>query len=242
MMAPHLPILMRWSLITALLLVIFTVTRELISSPTIVSTAGAQAPVYLILFVLASLIYGWFALFRTRAATPEARVALQTGTLWGLLCAAAWVIELLAANVINPGLNPDPLYFVLYYGSTLAGFLLPGLAAFLAAVRSRQIVPGIQAGVLCGMMGALAIFLCTFLFSALFVQAGQYDPQTIREFERSGLPDLKTYLVGDYLAGMIAHLWIGLITGFFLGLPASLMGKTLARTHNPGNAGNIPQV
>lgn len=230
-MTTHLSILVRWSLVTALLLFILTVTIEIASSPTVVTTAGVQTPVYLILFVLALLIYGWFALFRTQKATGAAQVALQTGTLWGLLCAAAWITELLVANVMSP--EEEPLYLMLYDGSTFIGFLLPGVASFLAAVRSRQFLSGLQAGLLTGMIGALAIFLASFLFSALLLQAGQSDPQTLREFAHSGLPDLKTYIVGDYLAGMIAHLWIGLITGFFLGLLGGLGGKALAPHQRP---------
>jgi hypothetical protein len=225
-MTAHLSTLIRWSLITALLLVILTVAGELIASPAVVTAAGVQTPVYLILFVLAVLIYGWFALFRTRGATRAAQVALQTGILCGLLCAAAWVIELLVANVMSPGWGP--LYLVLYDGSAFTGFLVPGLASFLAGMRSRHLLLGLQAGLLTGMMGALAIFLAAFLFSALLLHAGQSDPQTLREFAHSGLPDLKTYIVGDYLAGMIAHLWIGLVTGFFLGLFGGLVGKALA--------------
>ena len=226
MMTPHLSILIRWSLITALLLLLLAVTIELIATPTVVTAAGVQALVYLILFVLALLIYGWFALFRTRTPTRTEQGALRTGTLWGLFCAAAWVAELLIANVMRPGWGP--LYLALYDGSTFTGFLVPGLASFLVAVRSRHLLSGLQAGLLTGMMGALAIFLASFLFSALLLQAGQSDPQTLREFAHSGLPDLKTYIVSDYLAGMIAHLWIGLVTGFFLGLLGGLGGKALA--------------
>ena len=226
MMAPQLSTLIRWSLITALLLLILTVAMEVISSPTVVTTAGVQAPVYLILFVLALLIYGWFAIFRTRPATRAAQGALQTGILCGFLCAAAWVTELLVANMMSP--EWGPLYLVLYYGSAFTGFLVPGLASFLVAVRSRHLLSGLQAGLLTGMMGALAIFLASFLFSALLLHTGQSDPQTLHEFAHSGLPDLRTYIVGDYLAGMITHMWIGLVTGFFLGLLGGLGGKALA--------------
>ena len=215
--------LLRWSLTAVLPLLILTVIIELFSTPTVVTSAQAPGLLYLTLLALALLIYGWFALFRTRAATPAAQIALRTGTRWGLFCAAAWIIELLVANVVSLGW--EPLYLVLYYGSIFAGFLMPGLAGFLAAVRSKHILSGLQAGLLTGMMGALAIFLASFVFSALLLHAGQSDPQTLREFARSGLPDLKTYIVGDYLAGMIAHLWIGLVTGLCLGLLGGLVGK-----------------
>jgi hypothetical protein len=59
----------------------------------------------------------------------------------------------------------------------------------------------------------------------LFLSVGLHDPQFICAFERSGLPDLTTYLVGDTLAGLIVHLWLGLLTGFFLGLGGGALGK-----------------
>ena len=69
------------------------------------------------------------------------------------------------------------------------------------------------------------IFLASLVLSAFLLQVGQHDPQTIHEFQRSGLPDITTYIVGDYLAGMIAHLWIGLMTGSFLGVLGGVIGK-----------------
>jgi hypothetical protein len=225
MTAYRLSLLVRWSLIACMLLLIFKVATELISYPAVVSTAGIQALIYLIPFVLAMLVYSWLILFRTRASTQAQFIALRVGTFWGLFCGAAWVIELLVANVLV--LQWEWLHLVLYDGSALTGYFLPGLASLLAAWRSRRIVAGLQAGLLCGIFGGLAIFLASLVLSPLFLHAGLHDPQTIREFERSGLPDITTYVVGDYLAGMIAHLWIGLVTGFFLGVLGGAVGKAL---------------
>ncbi len=80
------------------------------------------------------------------------------------------------------------------------------------------------------------IFLASIVPSTLLLQAGQYDPQTIREFQHSGPPDLKTYIVGDHLAGMIAHLWIGLLTGLVLGIIGDLIGKVVAGPRAGGGA------
>jgi hypothetical protein len=218
-------VLVRWFLIASLLLLLIMFSIDLVEHPAVVTTAGTQGLAYLVLFVLAILIYGWFALFRTRSATLAERAALRQGTLWGLLCGIVWAIELFVANVVTP--QSGQIYLLLYHGSTLAGFLLPGLAGLLAAWRARRVTPGLQAGVLCGMFGGLMIFLASFVLSAALLQAGQIDPQTIHEFQRSGLPDITTYILSDYLAGMIAHLWIGLVTGFFLGALGGALGKAL---------------
>jgi hypothetical protein len=80
-----------------------------------------------------------------------------------------------------------------------------------------------------GLRGGLIIFLGALALSAVLIPAGYRDPQTVQEFQRSGLPDLTTYIVSDYLAGMTMHLWIGLISGLLFGLMGGLLGQRLAR-------------
>ncbi len=220
-------LIVRWFLIASLLLLILVVSIDMINYPAIITTAGGAAVVYLAMFVVAVLSYGGLGFLSTRATSLSERVALQQGTLWGLVCGGAWIIELLVANVIGPQLGAFNL--ILYFGSAITGYLLPGLAGLLAARRAGQFGAGLRAGLLCGMVGGIMIFLASIVFSALLFSAGQADPQTLREFQRSGLSDFKTYIVGDYLAGMIAHLWIGLISGLGLGAIGGAIGRALAR-------------
>ncbi len=78
-------VLLRWFFIVGLLLVGLWASFDLITHPAVIAAAGQQAPVYLLLFVFAIVIYGWFALFRTRSVTAEALIALQRGIFWGLM-------------------------------------------------------------------------------------------------------------------------------------------------------------
>src|SRR4051794_22862037 len=89
----------RWFFRVSLLMLTLNVGATILTDPAVVTTAGTQALVYLVLFILAILIYSWVALVRTRAATPAERIAVQQGTFWGLLCGGAWIIELLVANL-----------------------------------------------------------------------------------------------------------------------------------------------
>jgi hypothetical protein len=219
----------RWLLLGSLLLLIVAVGAALSLFPAVVMTARSAALVYLSLFALAMLIYGWVAFLHTRATTAEQRIAVRRGIIWGLLCGGVWTIELIVANLLGP--QPGGLHLLLYYGSTAVAMLLPGLAALLAAQRAGRFGAGLQAGLLCGMCGAVGIFLATIALAPFLLAAGLHDPQTVREFDRSGLPDLTTFMVGDYLAGMIAHLWIGLITGLILGMLGGAIGKALVTPH-----------
>jgi hypothetical protein len=220
--------LARWFLLPGLLVVIGKSAVDLITHPLVMTTAGEEGIVYLVLFLLVLLLYGGFALFRTRAATPDEQIALQQGMRLGLVCGGVWIFEVLVANVIGPELGP--LQLVCYYGSTWIALLLPGLAAGLSARQSGQIRTGLHAGLLTGMCGGLILFLVvSLLLSPLLAGSSQPDAQTMYEFHRSGLPDLQTFLLGDWLAAMIAHLWIGVITGFLLGMIGGAVGKALAQ-------------
>ena len=129
------------------------------------------------------------------------------------------------------GLGPQsgPLHAVPYYSLTLIACGLPGVAGLLAGRRAGQFRAGLQAGLLTGMSGSLLLLLAAIVApSILSGITGQADTQTLREFQRSGLPDLQTFLVSDFLAAMIAHLWIGLLTGLGLGAIGSALGAALA--------------
>ncbi len=148
---------------------------------------------------------------------------MRYGAIVGLLCASAWILEILVADVWGADLGS--LHHLLYYGSILLAALLPGVAGLLAAWRTGRMLSGFQAGLLAGICGGLVLFLAvTGPLSILLSDAGLHDPQSISEFQRSGLPDMQTFLVGDYLAAMIAHLWIGLLTGFVLGAIGGALG------------------
>jgi len=166
--------------------------------------------------------------FRTQTAAEGRHIALHQGTFWGLVCGGAWSLELILANLDLVGSRIT--FLVLYYGSTQVAFLLPGLAGIMAACRAKRISRGIEAGLLCGMFGALTIFLTYIALSSLLLQAGQHDPGTIREFQQSGLVDMPTFIVGDYLAAMVAHLWIGLGTGLALGAVGAVIGAEARKT------------
>lgn len=62
----RLSLVLRWSLIASVLLLIGMVIRELLTTPTLVTVAGTQSLVYILLFVGALLIFSWFAFFGVR--------------------------------------------------------------------------------------------------------------------------------------------------------------------------------
>jgi len=213
----------RWFFGLSLIMVVLKVGADLLAFPGVVSAAGVPALIYLGLFAVALFLYAGFALVWVRDAAAQT-ITLQQGTVWGCVCGAAWIIELSVANLgwLVPHLGG--LFGLLYTGSASLGFVLPGVAGLWAAWQARQLRAGIEAGLLCGMLASLVLFLTYSALSVLLLQVGQHDPQIVREFQRSGLTDLSTYIVGDYLAAMIAHLWMGLLTGVGFGALGSSLG------------------
>jgi|SRR5579859_2333546 len=216
-----------WLLAGALLALIASISAAIAAHPAVVTAEAGPATGYLVVLAAAVLAYGAITVLGMRPAAS----GLSEGWWCGLACGAAWIVEVLVANVIRPAAEPPFLwlYMTLYFGSSLVALLLPGLAGLLAARRAGSLRAGLRAGLLCAMCGGLIIFLGTLALSAVLIPAGYRDPQTVQEFQRSGLPDLTTYIVSDYLAGMTMHLWIGLVSGLLFGLLGGLLGQRLAR-------------
>jgi len=210
-------------------LILLKVASDLLAYPTALTGEEPQTLIALALLGLALLLYGWIASGRPHLDSASMPIALRLGTILGLLCGAAWILELGIANLNLLDPAHDRPAQVLYFGTTAAGMLLPVLAALLAARQTRQRRAGIVAGLRCGTLGGLLIFLAYTAMATLLLQAGQQEPQTLREFQRSGLANLPTFIVGDYLAAMIAHLWIGLITGLVGGAIGGLFGQIMPR-------------
>src|SRR6266540_4244965 len=80
--------------LTGIGLILLKVAADLLAYPAVVTTQARQALIYLLLLGLALLLYGWVAFGHRHREATSARVALRQGTRLGLLCGAAWVLEL----------------------------------------------------------------------------------------------------------------------------------------------------
>lgn len=216
----------RWFFGVSLSLITLKVAADLLAFPELIRTAGVQAPIYLAIFIVAVLVYSTFAIFCGHAPALQC-IALRQGTVWGGVCGVAWIVELSVANLGWMFPQHGWLIEQCYFGSVLLGFLLPSMAGLLAARQTRHIRTAIVAGLLCGMLASIVMFLAYSALSVLLLQVGQHDPQILQEFRRSGVTDLQTYIVGDYLAAMIAHLWIGVRSGLGCGALGSGLGIAL---------------
>ncbi len=220
--------MLRLTLLSGVVLCLLASLFSMIRYPGIL-TPLAVGILYLVLFALTIGAYLVTVIRLSHPATPDTMLALSWGVRWGLLIAALWIIELLAGNL------GDGHGWVLipYYVGEFGAYGLTVAAGLLGARRTCRVstgaLIGLWSGVVSGLVMALALLLVAYGLSGHL----QHDPQTIQEFQRSGAPDLTTYIVGDFLAAMIGHLLlVGLLLGTALGALGGLIGVAFHQHHN----------
>jgi len=217
----------RGALLGAIVLVVVVTIVESVRFPGIL-TPPSIATFYLSFLVVTLVAYAAMAVVATRATSPVADVAFHNALLHGTAVGVLWWIEILEANVWRlPGL----WLMVLYVVPEVAALVVPGIAAALTARQAGQFRSGLAAGIWSGMIGGLLTFLGGTAILWAFYASFRHDPQNMQEFLRSyarGLaPDLQTYIVGDLLAGLIAHLaLIGIAASAIVGTIGALIGQT----------------
>jgi len=178
------------------------------------------------------------AIVATHTRSPSADVALMHALRWGAVVGVLWWIEILEGNVWR---LPGPWLALLYFGPTIAACIMPAIAAAVTVRQTARFRSGLAAGIWSGMIGGLLTFLggtaILWAFNASFL----HDPQNMQEFLRSharGLaPDLQTYIVGDLLAGLIAHLTvIGIVISAIAGAIGATVGQRGTPDRNEGDA------
>jgi len=153
----------------------------------------------------------------------------RTGLAWGALGAAMWSAEIWAggpAKLSHPAEQVTGLTFLLLaVAATVA-------AGILAAARVRTARAAWQAGLFGRLVSGIAVYAFGVIMtlSTLPILASRTDYQV--QFAHSRAPDIATYLVGDILAAVSAHLIINL----FLGLIGGGLGALIARAARPAAA------
>lgn len=134
----------------------------------------------------------------------------RTGLVWGAVAGAMWSAEIWCggpAKLSNPAEKA--------FGAT---FLLLAVAATITAgagagIRSGRVRSAWQAGLFCGLVSGVIVYAFGVIMtlSTLPILASRSDYQA--QFATSHAPDMNTYLVGDILTAVAAHLAINLVLG-----------------------------
>jgi hypothetical protein len=212
---------LRWGVIVAVALVALLLAVDLLVYPSL--TRDPEFPLYMAAAAIVGVLYIFFALWWT--GLPALGPALRLGALFGLGAGLGWLMEIVAGNLAVG----QPWQLIPYYGGTLIALAVTFAAGVGGALATHSfwggLVAGVWSGILSGLIGCLALMSVPWLFAGTL----QHDPQTLAEFSRSGASDLATYIAGDYSAGAIAHLLIGLTMGLILGALGAAIGAGVVR-------------
>ena len=159
-------------------------------------------------FLALLLVYGAIALKLSSGERGQAGVARRYGLAGGLAVGAAWFVIFSPTDLLK-GWVMIPLAVVL---------IGPACIAALAGRVARDARTGTQAALWSGIVGGLVVFIVW--VTATYLRDGRpYDPGLLRDFHRSGAPDLATYAVSDGLGSGLVLLLIVPTVALALGSP-----------------------
>jgi hypothetical protein len=189
------------------------------------------APVYLI--ALGAILAGYVALAGWALRRPVAGRGL--GALFGLAAAAAWSIEIWAGGPADFGRTAEKAV-----GATFAllAVALTVAAGIVAGLRIRRPGAAAQAGLFAGLVSGATLFgvAVVMTLASLGTLAARDDYRQQFATSRSHLPDIATFLVGDIIAAVIAHLFINVV----LGMLGAGLGALAAKVPPLGDARTAP--
>jgi hypothetical protein len=153
----------------------------------------------------------------------------RTGLAWGTLAAAMWATEVWAGGPAKLSYSAEQVTGLTFLLLAVAATVVAGI---LAAARIRTARAAWQAGLFSGLVSGVALYAFGVIMtlSTLPILASRSDYRA--QFAHSHAPDIATYLVGDVLAAVTAHLIINL----FLGLASGGLGALIARGARPAPA------
>jgi hypothetical protein len=193
--------------------------------PAILQLPGA-GPV-LAVTVIMLLGYAAGGAWALRHPSPGHGVAL----VWGTLGGAMWSAEIWCGGPAKLSHSLEQALGALFVVLALAATVTGGI---LAAVRFRRAGPAWQAGLFSGLISGLFVYIfavdMTLATLPILASRGDYQAQ----FAHSHAPDMATFLVGDILAAVAAHLVINLVVG----LAGGGLGVLIARAARP--AATVP--
>lgn len=186
---------------------------------------------FLSIFLAILSIYLILAWQLTQSSSPDDRQVARHGLRWGSLIASFWFIEIVAGNLAD---SQQIMVQIFYFGAAMIAFVLPLFAGIWEAKQFGTLRAGLLIGLWSGMISGLLSFLFLMAVAYLFLNPLLLDSQNILQFQNSGAPDIVTFVIGDYLAGAMGHLVIGLVFGAGFGILGGMIGKALTgRTIRP---------
>lgn len=150
------------------------------------------------------------------------RAAVADGVRIGVVLSG--VVVLLALVATAPAFASVPEMPLLALAA-LAPVIACGLTGFRSIRRTRRLPAGTIAGALVGMMAGAVAGLSLLAFNQLFFDTVRMQPDKILNYQASGIPSMREYLLLNGVINIVAGLALGSTGGAVLGGIAALVGK-----------------
>lgn len=202
----------------------------LILTPTTL-TASRQGWLGLAAALAMLAVYGALGVWGSRTVERKNPRILPIAVRFGLGIGSIFVVEMLFEYAVLPSSKGNERLAYLEFGGMFLCLFLAGLKGGQATGRLWQ---GLLTAIWSTMIGSLiwgASLLSTyyaFMGTARQEQVLAAD-QVFEDFKRSGMTDLRAFVMQDYLGGVFFHLLLGLIVAGILGTIGALVANLLAR-------------
>jgi hypothetical protein len=152
----------------------------------------------MIVFLATLLAYTALTVFLSRGETRRSVAARRYGSTGGLAVGVGWLL----------GIAPPSALKGWVFLPLLIALLGPAIVAAVAGHRVDDSRAGTLAALWSGLIGGLTVFI-VWVTTTYTNAGGPYDSGLIRDFHKSGAPDLATYAVSDNLgSGLVLLLMI----------------------------------
>ena len=176
-----------------------------------------------VVFVATLLAYTALTVLLSRGEAQPLATARRYGIAGGLAVGVGWFL----------GTAPPSALKGWVFLPLLIALLGPAIVAALAGHRANDSRAGMLAALWSGLVGGLSVFIWVTL---TYTNAGgPYDSGLIRDFQRSGAPDLATYAVNDNLGS-------GLVLLLMIPTVALALGSLTARLSAATPRTNLPSI
>lgn len=150
----------------------------------------------------------------------------RIGLAWGVFGGAMWSAEIWCGGPAKLSHSAEQATGATF---TLLALIVTATAGVFAAVRIHQAKAAWQAALFSGLVSGVAVyaFAVIMTLSTLPILGSRSDYQA--QFAHSHAPNMATYLMGDILAAVAAHLIITLAVGLVGGGLGALIARTTRR-------------
>jgi len=155
----------------------------------------------------------------------------QAGSAFGLAIGGVFVAEMFFEYLVLPSSKGNERLAYLEFGGM---FLFLFLAGLNGGWETGRVWHGVLTAIWSTMIGSLIWVGALLSTYYAFMGTARQElvlaaDQVVEDFKRSGMTDLRAFIMQDYLGGILFHLLLGFIVAGILGTMGGLVAKLVTR-------------